>query len=425
MSAEGSPVKAQPYVVMVKPVGSLCNMNCAFCYYLNSSERDPSLRGGTMSSSTLERFIQQYIESSPGPVVSFTWHGGEPTLAGLDFFRQAVSIQKKHLPEDWICWNNLQTNGLMLDDPWCAFLAQENFDIGLSIDGTPEIHDKYRRTRSGAASFQDAAAAVRLLQTHGIQPDLLCTVTSDAARRPLDVYQSLRSFNTGWIQFIPIVKYAEGRPSPESVSAEEYGYFLTEIFDQWVLHDLGRLEVQIIAETLRVWGGGQASLCWMMPTCGRALIVEHEGGVYSCDHYVDAPHRLGSLDQTPLGLLADSPEQLRFGQDKRDSLPPQCLACPHLEVCNGGCPKDRLPLPQGQGMLNVLCQGYQKFFSHIEPAARLVNSMNRAGHRPQAIMTELRKRLAPLWEGVGRNDPCPCKSGRKAKQCCWHKRVIL
>ena len=432
---------AQPYVVMAKPVGSLCNLECSFCYYLKTPgsggrpreapEQGPGGRSKPfrMTDGLLARFIQQYIESSQGPVVRFTWHGGEPTLAGLDFYRRAVELQKRHLPQGWTCWNNLQTNGTLLDDAWCAFLAEERFDVGLSLDGTEWLHDKYRKDHKGGGSYRQAVAAVRRLQSHGIQPDLLCTVTADTAKRPLDVYRALRELGTGWIQFIPIVRrelrepITHGGVTADSVSGRMYGDFLCAVFDEWILNDLGRLDVQLFAETMRVWAGGSASLCWMAPVCGRVLIVEHDGGVYSCDHYVADEYRIGDINASHLGDLADLPAQRRFGENKRAGLPGQCRRCPWLSVCSGGCPKDRFALSEdGEMGLNHLCEGLGHFFSYVQPAVNLVTALTKRGLAPEAIMASLRERLLALWKGVGRNDPCPCGSGRKAKHCCWAKR---
>lgn len=438
---------ARPYVVMAKPVGSLCNLECSFCYYLKTPgsgakaqcrrgsaevpEANPELnpKPFRMTDEVLARFIQQYIASSQGPVVSFTWHGGEPTLAGLDFYRRAVDLQKHYLPEGWSCWNNLQTNGTLLDDEWCAFLAEERFDVGLSIDGTEWLHDKHRKDHKGNGSYRRAVAAVHRLQSRGVQPDLLCTVTSDTAKRPLDVYKALRELDTGWIQFIPIVRRefcesaALGEVTADSVSGRMYGEFLCAVFDEWILHDLGRVDVQLFAETMRVWAGGSASLCWMAPVCGRVLIVERDGGVYSCDHYVADEYRIGDIEASHLGALADSPCQLRFGEGKRAGLPAQCRRCPWLAACNGGCPKDRFARSEdGEPGFNHLCEGLRHFFSYVQPAVNLVTALTRRGRTPETIMAELRERLSALWKGVGRNDPCPCGSGRKAKHCCWAKR---
>jgi len=375
---------------MAKPVGSLCNMNCGYCYYLNADSRGENAR---MSDALLEIFIRRYIEESPGPVVPFTWHGGEPALAGLDFFRLAVELQKRYLPEGWKCWNNLQTNGTLIDDEWAAFLAENRFDVGLSVDGTPELHDSYRKDKGGSGTYERAVTAVRLLQNRGIQPDLLCTVTAAAAESPLAVYRTLRQLGTGWIQFIPIVrKTPGGELTPESVDGEGYGRFLCEIFDEWLFNDIGKTEVQLFAETARVRSGKLAALCWMASTCGRVLIVERDGGVYACDHYVTPENRLGDIAESGLASLVDSPLQRRFGSDKFDTLPKQCRKCKWLPLCNGGCPKDRLAMTaSGEPGLNVLCEGLKRFFAHSEEPMKRAMALRRRGLGPEEIMAELKR----------------------------------
>jgi uncharacterized protein len=375
---------------MAKPTGSLCNMNCGYCYYLGADSRGENVR---MSDELLEAFIRRYIEESPGPVVSFTWHGGEPALAGLDFFRLAVELQKHYLPEGWTCWNNLQTNGTLLDDEWAAFLAENRFDVGLSVDGTPELHDLYRKDRGGGGTYERAVAAVKLLQNQGIQADLLCTVTAVTAESPLAVYRALRQLGTGWIQFIPIVrKTPGGELCPESVGGERYGRFLCEIFDEWLLNDIGKTEVQLFAETAMVRAGRAAALCWMAPVCGRVLIVERDGGVYACDHYVKPEYRLGDIAESGLASLVDSPGQLRFGAGKRDALPGQCRECQWLSLCNGGCPKDRLAVTaSGEPGLNILCEGLKRFFAHSEAPMKRAMALRRKGLGPEAIMAELKR----------------------------------
>jgi uncharacterized protein len=413
----------EPFVVMAKPVGPVCNLECSYCYYLETGRIYERAHQFKMSEALLERYVRQYIEASPGPTVLFVWHGGEPTLAGLDFYRRALEFQKRYLPQGWSCWNNLQTNGTVLDDEWAAFLADAGFDVGLSIDGTRWVHDAYRRDKRGRGTYDLAVAAVRRLQAHGVQPDLLCTVTSAAAREPVGIYRALRDLETGWVQFIPIVRRSpDGQITPDSVSGEAYGRFLNAVFDEWVHHDLGKLNVQLFAEMALVWSGGTASPCWMAPTCGRALIVEHDGSVYSCDHFVTPEHRIGDLEVSPLGELVDSPVQRRFGEDKRDRLPERCRSCRWLPICNGSCPKDRFPTADGTPALNYLCDGLQHFFAHAERPLKRVMESQKKGLRPETIMAQLRAESMARWKGIGRNDPCPCGSGLKAKHCCWDLR---
>ena len=415
---------SEPFVVMAKPVGPVCNLECSYCYYLETERLYPLPHQFQMSDALLETYVRQYIAASPGPVVQFIWHGGEPMLAGLDFYRRAVELQKRYLPQGWTCWNNLQTNGTLLDDVWCAFLADAHFDVGLSIDGPQWLHDAYRKDRRGRGTYECVAAAIHRLQAHGVQPDLLCVVTSAAAKEPISVYRALRNFNTGWLQFIPIVRRApNGQVTPDSVTGEAYGRFLCTVFDEWAYHDLGKMNVQFFAEMSLVWSGGTASVCWMAPTCGRVLIVEHDGSVYACDHFVTPDHRIGDLETSLLNVLVNAPIQRRFGDNKRDRLPAQCRSCSWLMVCNGGCPKDRFALAaNGEPGLNYLCSGLKQFFAHAQKPLQQVMERRRRGLSPEAIMAELRAESLARWRGIGRNDPCPCGSGRKAKQCCWPQR---
>ena len=382
---------SQPFVVMAKPVGSRCNMHCRYCYYLDKGQYSSHARQSRMSFDLLERLIRQTIESNPGPVVSFTWHGGEPTLAGLDFYRRALELERKYLPKGWRAWNNLQTNGLMLNAAWCRFLHEHGFDVGLSIDGSQPVHDQNRRDLGGQGTWSRVSQAIARLKDAGIRPDLLCTVNAASEQAPLEVYQALRDTGSGWIQFIPIVvRQPDGTLAPESVTPEGYGRFLCAVFDAWLYHDLGALDVQLFAETARIWAGGQASLCWMAPTCGRVLIVEEDGSVYSCDHFVDPEHRLGNLASARLETMADSPAQLDFGRRKQSTLTAQCRACPWLRCCGGGCPKDRFARSDdGEEGQYYLCQGLRMFFEHAHGPMTQVMQWSREGLTPRQIMQRL------------------------------------
>lgn len=415
---------AQPFVVMAKPVGSHCNLNCAYCYYLGTDALIGNAPAPRMDDAALEAFIRRYIQDSPGPVVQFTWHGGEPTLAGLDFYQKAVALQKKYLPGGWECWNNLQTNGVLLDDGWCAFLAREHFDVGLSLDGTAALHDRYRRDVAGQGTYDRVFAAAQRLKAHGVKADLLCTVTADAAREPIGVYSALRELDTGWMQFIPIVRWGEnGSPTADSVSPEGYGDFLCAVFDLWSRKDVGRTGVQFFTECALVKAGGQASLCWMAPVCGRVPVVERDGGVYSCDHAVDPAHRLGNVSTHSLLSLVDSPAQSAFGTRKRETLTKQCLECPYLAMCNGGCPRDRFGLSDaGEEGQYYLCAGLRRFFRYADSRLEILARGLRSRQTPAALTAALQAEERKLWKQVGRNDPCPCGSGKKAKTCCWDRK---
>ncbi len=386
-----SEVPETPLAVMAKPVGSRCNMRCAYCYYLEKGKYSENKKQTRMSFDLLEKLIRQTIAASPGPVVSFTWHGGEPTLAGMDFYKKALELEKKYLPKGWEVWNNLQTNGLLLNEGWCRFLKENRFDVGLSIDGSMEVHDANRRLISGAGTFGRVSAAIRRLREHGVEPDLLCTVNAFSQDKPLEVYRALRETGCAWVQFIPVViRDAEGSAAPGSVSPEGYGSFLTAVFDEWVKHDLGVLDVQLFAEMARIMAGGQASLCWMSPSCGHVLIAEEDGAVYSCDHFVDPAHRLGTLREGSLARMAESDFQRTFGLAKRENLTEECRACPYLRFCNGGCPKDRFGFSaEGQPGQYWLCPGLKAFFAHAVPILERVMAMSAGGRTSPEIMAEL------------------------------------
>ncbi len=380
-----------PLAVMAKPVGSRCNMRCAYCYYLEKGKYSENKKQTRMSFDLLERLIRQTVAASPGPVVSFTWHGGEPTLAGMDFYKKALELERKYLPKGREVWNNLQTNGLLLNEGWCRFLKENRFDVGLSIDGSEEVHDANRRLVNGAGTFRRVREAIRRLREAGLEPDLLCTVNRVSQEKPLEVYRALRDTGAVWVQFIPVViRDQEGGAAPGSVTPEGYGRFLTAVFDEWVTRDLGRLDVQLFAEMARIMAGGQASLCWMSPDCGHVLIVEEDGAVYSCDHFVDPDHRLGNLREGSLARMAGSEFQRAFGLGKKEGLTEECRACPYLRFCNGGCPKDRFGRSgEGQPGQYWLCPGLKAFFAHAQPILARVMALSAEGKKPPEIMAAL------------------------------------
>ena len=318
-----------------------------------------------MRTDVLEQMIRDYFSSYPGPVYSFVWHGGEPTLLGLDFYREAVRLEKQYLPQGTVCWNNLQTNGTLLNEEWCRFLAEENFDVGISIDGTKAIHERYRHN----GSYEDIVKHIRMLQSCNKQPDLLCALTEDAAQDALETYHALRDLNTGWIQFIPVISDKNEIASKASLKAETYGCFLVTVFEEWIRNDIDHLGIQFFMELLNILSGGQASLCYMSETCGRALIIEHDGSVYSCDHFVDEKHRLGTLQEKRLADMIESEEQFAFGTRKHSDLSVRCKACPYLRLCYGGCPKDR------QEGRYELCEGLLHFFEQETDKLQLIITM--------------------------------------------------
>jgi uncharacterized protein len=405
--------------VMLKPRGPVCNLDCAYCYYLSKKDLYPGA-DFCMTDDVLETFTRQYIEAQRVPEVTFGWQGGEPLLMGLDFFRQAVALQEKHCKPGMRVVNALQTNGTLLDDDWCRFLHEHDFLVGLSLDGPREVHDAYRVDKGGNPSFDRVMAGLALLKQHGVEFNILTTVHAANAERPAEVYRFLRDeVGARFIQFIPIVqREGEGvsarSVTARSVTAEQYGDFLIGVFDEWVRRDVGRVFVQIFDVALAAWVGERPGLCVFDETCGNALVLEHSGDLYSCDHFVEPQYRLGNILETPLADLVGSERQRQFGLSKRDALPEVCRACDVRFVCNGGCPKNRLKAA------NYLCAGYKAFFHHIDGSMRFMAAELKARRPPANIMHHLVQQEAELerrFAQANRNDPCPCGSGLKFKHC--------
>jgi uncharacterized protein len=429
--------------VMGKPVGPICNLDCKYCFYLDKEKLYPSPRKFVMSDEVLENYVRQYIASQPGPEVSFAWQGGEPTLLGVGYFRKVVELQARYANGKTI-GNSIQTNGTLLDDAWCKFFRENRFLVGISIDGPRELHEKYRVDKLQRSTFDKVMAGVELLKRHAVEFNTLTVVHHESARRPLDVYRFLKEIGSTYIQFIPLVERSTGAglagppllsPSadesaiaasvtPWSVDANDYGNFLVEIFQEWVRHDVGWIFVQVFETALSNWMGLGSTLCIFAETCGRALALEHNGDVYSCDHYVYPSYKLGNLLDQEISVLADLPSQQSFGNAKRDSLPDYCRQCEVRFACNGECPRNRfLVTPDGQPGLNYLCAGYRHFFRTIDPTMKELARLLRAG-RPAADIMNPRVAASPARVStkldpskVARNAPCPCGSGIKYKRC--------
>jgi uncharacterized protein len=410
--------------VMVKPRGAICNLGCRYCYFLSKEALYPA-SAFRMSDELLEAFTRQYIEAQRVAEVTFGWQGGEPTLMGLDFFRRAVALQAQHRRPGMRIQNALQTNGTTLDDDWCRFFRQHGFLIGLSVDGPRELHDAYRVDKAGRPTFDRVMAGAALLQKHGVEFNILTTVHAANAGHPLEVYRFLRDeLGARYLQLIPIVErdngtgFQEGeRVTQRSVGGRQYGDFLIAIFDEWVRRDVGRVYVQLFDVALGAWLGQPPGLCAFAETCGTALALEHNGDLYTCDHFVEPRHRLGNIMQTPLSALVVSAQQRQFGLAKREALPRACRECPVRFACNGGCPKNRLlRSPSGEPGLNYLCEGYRAFFTHVDPFMRAMAAELKAGRAPANVMRQIAHQEA-RFAGARRNDPCPCGSGRKFKHC--------
>lgn len=405
---------------MAKPIGPICNLACDYCYYLSKGALYPETTDFRMSDEVLEAFVRQYLEAQDVPAVTFGWQGGEPTLLGLDFFARAVELQQHYRRPDTRVINTLQTNGTLLDDDWGRFFKAHNFLVGVSLDGPQTLHDAYRRDRSGEGTFSRVLAGLTVLKRHAVEFNLLTAVHAANASHPLETYRFLRDeVGTDFVQFIPIVRHEEGTLSPHSVTAKQYGSFLTAIFDEWALHDLGRVSVQLFDVALLGWLGEPPPLCSFAEICGSALALEHNGDLYSCDHFVTPQHYLGTITEIPLGASVQSAQQRAFGQAKAH-LPQVCRECDVLFVCHGGCPKNRPSSDAGSGALNVLCAGYKAFFHHIQRPMRLISAGVQAQVPPERIRLRLYQdgmALERAFAQAGRNDPCPCDSGRKFKYC--------
>jgi uncharacterized protein len=429
-SAGSEAVPTPAFHVMMKPRGAICNLDCKYCYFLSKEALYPD-SDFRMSDDLLDEYIKQYIQAQNVPEVTFAWQGGEPTLMGLDFFEKAISIQEKHRKPDTRIFNTLQTNGTTLDDEWCRFFHKHDFLIGLSMDGPKHVHDAYRVDKGGNPTFDHVMRAAQLMVEHEVEFNILTTVHAANAKHPLEVYRFMRDvMKTRFLQFIPIVEldnetgYQEGEAiTNRSVTARQYGQFLIKIFDEWVRHDVGKMFVQIFDVSLAAWSGHGAGLCIFMETCGDALAMEHNGDLYSCDHYVEPAYLLGNITEIPMLDMVRSDQQRAFGEAKRDTLPQYCLECDVRFICNGGCPKNRIiATPDGEPGLNFLCQGYKDFFHHIDGPMKYMANELRSRRAPANIMTHIREREEELNKNkkfavVGRNEPCPCGSGKKYKRC--------
>jgi uncharacterized protein len=358
----------QAFQVFVKPFGSLCNLNCDYCYYLEKKELYPESTSFRMPGILLEEYIVQHIEASSEAEIRFSWHGGEPTLLGLEYFRSIVDMQRKHLPADRSIANGIQTNGTLLDDEWCRFFAAEDFYVGLSLDGPQDLHDRFRLDRKGTPSFEQTVRGYELLQQHGVDTDILCVVNSENVKHPSRVYRFFKQIGAQYVSFLPLVEKqpdTETGVSSRTVPADAFGEFLCTIFDEWLEQDIGQIKIQIFEEAARTAFELEHSLCIFRQTCGDIPVIEHNGDFYSCDHYVDAEHRLGNIIETPLAELLNRRAQRAFGKAKLDTLPYCCRVCEVFAMCNGGCPKNRfLQTPEGEAGLNYLCAGYKRFFTH-------------------------------------------------------------
>lgn len=403
--------------VMAFPVGPVCNLDCEYCYYLEKTELYPQTNNFKMTEEILEEYIKQYINSQPGPVVNFGWQGGEPTLRGLDFFEKAISLQKKYAPSGWKIENFIQTNGVLIDDQWAKFFKKNNFLVGVSLDGPAELHNKYRKDKKGKKTHHKVLAGIKKLKEYGVTYNILSVVNNLNSKQPEAVYSFFREIGADFIQFIPIVEQSQkGEIGARSVAPKEYGKFLIGVFNEW-LNDLGDIYVQIFEEAVAAWAGYGASLCVFNEKCGKAAVIEHNGDLYSCDHFVDPEYKLANIKNKDISKMMNSKQQRQFGEAKKEKLNKKCLKCDYLFFCNGGCPKNRILDTGDDYKLNYLCEGYKLFFAYIDPFMKKLAKMVKKKKSSLAMKKEMQRMYKEKWN-VGRNDPCPCGSAKKFKKCC-------
>jgi uncharacterized protein len=400
MSDSPDPAKQPPpFHLLAKPTGSTCNLDCAYCFYLGKEALYPGVRA-RMSDEVLECYVRQLVEAHQGPEATISWQGGEPLLMGLEFFRRAVALARRSARPGLAVAHTIQTNGTKIDGDWARFFRENGFLVGLSIDGPRECHDAYRRDKRGGPTFDRVMRGLSHLREQGVEWNALTAVHAANADHPAEVYRFLRDeCGARFIQFIPIVERPdEGGVSrgdsvtARSVSAAQWGRFLTGVFEEWVRHDVGEVYVQMFDVALANWYGEPSGLCVHSPTCGTALAMEFNGDVYCCDHFVEPGYLLGNIGERHLAELAGAPRQRRFGQDKLDRLPRCCVACDVLFACHGGCPKDRFVVaPDGDDGLNFLCAGFKAFFAHVDESMRAMCALLRADRAPAEIVARYRE----------------------------------
>jgi uncharacterized protein len=424
--------------LLAKPTGAQCNLDCDYCFFLSKEMLYPDSRF-RMSDEQLHTYLRQLIEAHAGAAeVTIAWQGGEPTLMGLDFFRRSVEVARGYLRRGQRAVHTIQTNGTLIDAEWAEFFRDNDYLVGISIDGPRDIHDAYRVTRGGRGSFEKVMRGLGHLHDAGVEFNALTTLHAANAGRGGEVYRFLRDeCGARFIQFIPIIErvpdaalegtvpWASWRDRPlyeqsgefvtgRSIGGQQYGRFLIDVFEEWVRRDVGEVYVQMFDVALANWFGEPPGLCVHSETCGLALALEHNGDLYSCDHFVEPDYRLGNISETPMIELVSSQRQQDFGQAKRDALPRQCVDCDVRFACHGGCPKDRfIETAEGEPGLNYLCAGYLAFFHHIDRPMRIMCELLAQGRAPSEIVGVYAAEDARR----GRSDPCTCGSARKWKQC--------
>ena len=434
------PLSGPPgFHLLAKPSGATCNIDCTYCFFLSKEALYPNEKS-RMSEATLETYIRQLLESHRTPQVTIAWQGGEPTLMKLEFFKRAVDLVETYRRPGQTVQHTFQTNGLLLDDDWCAFFKENNFLVGLSVDGPRQLHNTYRVDRNGKGTFDLMMKGWRAIRKHGVEFNILCTVNAANQRHGRMVYRFFRDeLGAKWVQFIPIVERATAetlaianqgwseRPGQKrllytqtgslvterTVGGEQYGRFLVDVFEEWLRHDVGTVFVQLFDVTLEAFFGRNL-LCIHAPTCGYGPALEHNGDLYSCDHFVEPRFKLGNIHQTHMLEMVASPEQRKFGENKRNTLTAQCRGCKVRHLCNGGCPKDRFSLSRdGEPGHNYLCPGLELFFMHTGPSFQMMAQLLQQGRAPSGVMAWVAAEDARRGPSIH----CPCGSGKKFRLC--------
>lgn len=394
---------AHPMYIMVKPVGSACNLRCDYCYYLEKQHLYANEGRQMLSDELLERFIREYIESQTTPEVLFTWHGGEPLVRPLAFYEKVVRLQQRYARGRRIA-NSLQTNGTLINDDWARFFHDQGWLIGVSLDGPEAYHDAFRRTRGGGPSFRNVIRGIDILNRHAVEWNALAVANRLNGDHPLSFYRFFKNIGCRYIQVTPVVERLahhddgrqlaslvdEGQLAPFSIRPKQWGNFLCTIFDEWVRHDVSMFFFNIFDATLANWVGVAPGLCTMAKHCGHAGVMEHNGDVYSCDHFVFPEYKLGNIHEQSLVEMMYSERQRRFGRAKADSLPTQCRECQWLNACHGECPRNRfIRTVNGEPGLNYLCEGYRQYFSHVAPYMDVMKRLLGEKRPPAEIMDML------------------------------------
>lgn len=450
------------YNVMLKPFGPICNLDCDYCYYLEKKNLYMDEKKFVMSEELLEKFFSQYFKSQDVPAVSVVWQGGEPTMLGVDYFKRAMEIIDKHNDNKQI-EHVFQTNGTLIDEEWARFFKRHDFLVGVSIDGPKELHDKYRTYKDGTPTWDRIMKGIGILKKHDVRFNTLTVVNDLNSHHPLEVYHFLKEIGSGYMQFIPIVERIADSPgdyplklvaphygggakvAPWSVEPKQMGDFLIQIFDEWVRNDVGKYFVQHFDVMLANWVGERPGLCAFSKTCGDATAMEFNGDLFACDHFVYPEDKLGNIMEKDMIHMVQSERQMAFGEAKQNSLPQQCLDCDYRFACNGGCPKNRIiETVDGEPGLNYLCEGYYNFYKHIHPYMQFmadelekkrapanvmdwvrkmdfrksIRSKGNAGGTPIKPSAKQQSTASAVNAKIGRNDPCPCGSGKKYKNCC-------